>query len=507
MLYMLAAGLVMAPDGFADKYYADTLNLEPGWIPLCRDTTVLPAAAVERSISERNYLVPCIASFDLQGFTGSARVLPRRGKPRDNAKLPQRQSKSDFLVLVRAPLPLNLLTQIIFRSAADRQAFETAAADVANVDLKGVELQVDAARFDCDTKVKLPTPPRKAELPGFSVRERAIDTQTIGGALAMLYHTANRSDFGTALYRFAAGRAPTNNASDMASNPFFAGLPEWLARGAVPTPSTGAATPSMAAAQIYWSVVRALTDARREANRQPPTDIALEQLNRESASAPDDKTRALIAALSDAMRGCLGLGGGTVTELFRHHRGQLSRSLLLFCLREHCIDLLEFSHPALSDEDYASAAILFGVRDGWIRMPQELRPLELSAFVSSRMAEAMHAAWGDGVSFGTLDPVAPLREFFLAPEGQWTERQANMALGLARRCNWFDCIRTLVMLAPGEYPPTFPRDGLRLALPGEATVRIEADQPKFMECIGQRLPPDPSLANKLRAQVQHELSL
>ena len=35
LMYILAAGLVMPPAGFGDKYYRDTLECFPGWIPLC----------------------------------------------------------------------------------------------------------------------------------------------------------------------------------------------------------------------------------------------------------------------------------------------------------------------------------------------------------------------------------------------------------------------------------------------------------------------------------------
>ena len=34
LMYMLSAGLVMPPSGFGEKYYSDTLERFPGWIPL-----------------------------------------------------------------------------------------------------------------------------------------------------------------------------------------------------------------------------------------------------------------------------------------------------------------------------------------------------------------------------------------------------------------------------------------------------------------------------------------
>ena len=51
LLYMLAAGMVMPPSGFGDKYYQDTLACCPGWIPLFIGKP-LPADALKLSTSE-----------------------------------------------------------------------------------------------------------------------------------------------------------------------------------------------------------------------------------------------------------------------------------------------------------------------------------------------------------------------------------------------------------------------------------------------------------------------
>ena len=70
MLYMLAAGMVMAPAGFRGKHYSDPLGVHPGWIPLFRDKPGIPADALRHATRERRYLLPCIASFDLRGLSG-----------------------------------------------------------------------------------------------------------------------------------------------------------------------------------------------------------------------------------------------------------------------------------------------------------------------------------------------------------------------------------------------------------------------------------------------------
>ena len=133
---------------------------------------------------------------------------------------------------------------------------------------------------------------------------------------------------------------------------------------------------------------------------QTSVDVALEYLDSQLGQLQEIEFRARLERLIVDMRSCLGLGGGTVTELLERHKGSLSRPLLLFCLREHCTDLLEFSHPLLSDAEYLLAGILFGARDSWLQLPRELREPELSAFVAYRMAEAEHRELSDGFALG-----------------------------------------------------------------------------------------------------------
>ena len=119
-------------------------------------------------------------------------------------------------------------------------------------------------------------------------------------------------------------------------------------------------------------------------------DVVLEYLTTQASQLEDDKSKARLERLIVDMRSLLGLGGGTITELFERHKGSLSRPLLLFCLREHCKDLLEFSHPLLSNAEYLLAGVLFGVRDGWLRLACEMRNQAFSAFVMYRMACFAH---------------------------------------------------------------------------------------------------------------------
>ncbi len=495
MLYMLAAGMVMGPAGFRGKHYSDPLSVYPGWIPLFRDKVKVPTDALNHATSERKHLLPCIASFDLSDLSSPVRMLSQDGRMRDVTSPAARKRKDDIALLVRAPLPPNLLLSINFCSSEDRQVFESAANDVSNVDLLPYRLEIAEALFSSDTEVAWPV-----EQPQELLLEDGSDTipafgQALGGVLAMLYHTANRSDLGLAAFRLVTGAAREKDNDLVQSDPILAEFPNWMDGGEI---SKQADT----RARLFWGVVQSLVIAQTHERPQTPIDVALTYLDNQLDLLREMEFRPRLERLIADMRGFLGLGGGTITELLERHKGSLSRPLLLFCLREHCTDLLEFSHPLLNDAEYILAGILFGVRDSWLQLPKELRNQELSAYVSFRMAEAEHRKQGESLTISPPPRPKPLRELFTSPSGEWSSMKRDVAVALACKCNWNNCIQTRITLAEGDLPESFERKGLQMVLPGRVkTVTEEVDESKFLHRLGQWPPIAPRIETEVRKNL------
>lgn len=393
MYYMLAAGMVMAPAGFRGKHYSDPLSDYPGWIPLFRDKDRIPSGALHQATSERKHLFPCIASFDLSDLSGPFRRLARDGHMPDVATPPARRKKDDLALLFRAPLPLNLLSGISFRSSEDKQTFESNARDVSNVDLSPHRTEVNESLFSTVMDVTWPPSQRQGQLLEVDDDKPPALGQALGGVFTMLYHTANRGTLGLAAYRLATDAASDKDSDLVQRDPILAELPNWIDGGEI----SGQADTG---ARLFWGVIQSLVTAQVRERPQTPVDVALEYLDSQLDEPQEMEFRASLKRLIADMRSCLGLGGGTVTELLERHKGSLSRPLLLFCLREHCTDLLEFSHSLLSEAEYLLAGILFGVRDSWLQLPRELREPELSAFVAYRMADAEHRKLSDDFTLG-----------------------------------------------------------------------------------------------------------
>lgn len=521
LLYMLAAGLVMEPSGFRGKHYVDSLATYPGWIPLFRNGP--PPKALEQAISERKYLRPCLVSLDLSRFSGPVQVLSREGKIRiPDAEFPKvRLGKEGIGILVRAPLPLTLLSRIRFQSEEDRQVFETAANVVSNVDLKPYRLEVEDSLFrNVTNSVWPPSQPAKPgrrskhqkepnrqsddlfeeaertsqDLPP-QIKHRHIPAQALGGLLAMLYHFANRSELGLGVFQLITGSA--HKGDEEIQDKVLLELPNWLNGSDF---SECSYTPAI----LYWGAMDALVTTQEENHSSQSVDVVLEYLDAQISQLTDEKYRSRLERLVADMRGCLGLDGGTINELFERTKGSLSRPLLLFCLREHCLDLLKFSHPLLSDAEYLLAGILFGVRDGWLKLPSVMRNPELSAYVMDRMAKDTHIQQGDVLSLReTPDPhPQPLRALFPRETESWHESQTNAAIEIAEGCKWMDCIGTVVTPADGSPLEEPKRENGTFIFCGKTNSTLKVWHDVFLKRLGDWPPIDWRLESKIRNDLE-----
>lgn len=476
LLYMLATGMVTAPDGFSgDKYYDDLLGEKPGWVPFFRSDGTLPRGAIERVTRSEAFLKPCIATFNLAGLGGmkGERMLPN-GQLKKVGIATSRKSKDELAVFVPLPLPIAWLETIAFRTVEDQQDLEDLAADVSNVCLDGIELETRPEYFTSDNGHDWPA--SQQQLTGGEGNSYSTHAQAMGGTLAMLYHTANRSDLAIAAFRMASGQSKASDRSALAKHPILAHLSGWLEQD-------HASEPQELGPRIFWGVAEQLSGPYEVGEDSGPMDAILSWLQKEQDSAGDDRLGQLI---SD-MRSCFGLGGGTISDLFEHHRGPLSRALLLLCLRDNCGALLEFSHPLMNDIDHVAAAILFGIRDSWLRLPARLRTPQLNAYVTTRMA-ALGRSDLPAAFHREASAPQPLRTLLRRGNTGWSTTQQQAALALVKAHGWIDCVSTRIRLPSADYTGQPQRDAGHLTFPGwliaedpqidmEAVLRRLSDQP------------------------------
>ena len=494
LLYMLAAGMVMGPAGFAGKHYRDPSSGLSGLIPIFHEG--VPELAIQQATSEQKHLRPCIAELDLTGLSGQVRLVARNGEV-STGTLPLSIGSEIGALLMRAPLPMALVKRLLFRSPADRKEFETSARNFANIDLSDLSIEVAEQRFSSTQPMLWPLSEQPDDTVQGAVDRAPARGDAIGGGLAMLYQFANRSDLCCSVYRVASGAGDADDCSVVQRDPVLAELMPWVESGALRPESS-------VQARLFWGAIQALVDARLRGSTEKPVDTVLGFLDDQLSSLQEAGYRSRLERLIADMRSTFGLGGGTISQLFEHHKGTLSRPLLLFCLRERCVDLLEFSHPDLSDEELVLAAILFGVREGWIGLPVELRAAkELSRFVEHRMFVAEWSQRGIRLSLDTAPPrPIPLRELLKTGESTWSEERNASLAKLASRLGWHDCITSRIRLSQGQYRLNITPDGVEVVVRGDIRPPVVViDRDGLLKRISQWPPLPRALEDEVRTAL------
>ena len=498
LMYMLAAGLVMPPAGFGDKYYRDSLDCFPGWIPIFMDK--VPKDAIESATREARHLKPIIARIGLAGLAGNVVAIGEHGAR--ELRFPDQFDGTEGVLLVPAPFPTSRIESIAFRSADDKRACERDAKDYGNVPLVDFKRSADQKSKTLFTKApNIPWPPVEGPAERSVPLERPL---AAGGAMAMLYLFGNLGEQAVRACRnaFDPGAevaGPTNE------HPILAGLETWLREGTAPLPPPVYADSDRIAlqrrfqARLFWEAVECLVRWREGGRPGSTEDVVLDYLE-QAATVLDPRLQAGARKLRDTLESLTGLADATASELFDRHDTSLAHALTLFFLRRDCADLFDYRSNRLEEPDWLAAAILFGVRDGWMSLPLQLRDHPgLAAAVSHRMARMSHRIAGTGLDLGEPPArVRPLREL-LGDGSVWRAGERTAALELAKSQKW-DCVYTRINLGPGEYRLTVKGGSTVIELPGEPRIEPEVERGRFLELLAEtRL--DPRAEGKARKKL------
>lgn len=464
LLYMLAAGLIMSPKEFGQNYFSDSLCSYSGWIPLFAND--VPSTAINQSVCEAKHLKPCLLSVDLSHLRGNVKGIGCDNRLIDIA-FPQ-EIKSDLItLLVPAPLPVTWIDAIIFRSLVEKKETAIDAMDFNNVPFSNFKSEVKKNFFIGRRGGAWPI--EGLDLPDLDLSMSA--PLAAGAMMAMIMKRANVDTVAKEVSKLVFD--PEIAGPMEIADPMISCVGDWQSLGRIPKNTTHILK------KLFWGAIDCLIDCKASDCHQSDLDLILGYLKVE-ATQLDDRYKDSLLNLCDDLKKLASLGEDTITELFERHPKPFSRVMTLFFLRENCSDLLEFQHPMLKEQDYLAAAILFAARDGWLKLPLELRDTAgLQEAVSHRMAAMAHRIAGRKLDLGPapLRPRPLLELFEPGPQG-WSKRQKEAALFLARDCKWSG-IRTRITLGSGEYRVKVDGRGTHIFMEGEAKAVItemEAEQ-------------------------------
>jgi len=465
--YMIAAGMLMSPEGFGKKYYQDNASLFPGYLPVFPNQ--VPKSAIDYSISENTHLLPCILNLNLVDLSGPVKVVTGEGKIKD-VKFPDDVDGSSQLVLVPAPLPIGYLSSIVCQSHDDKILCEKDVADFNNVDLSPYPIKVAAGAFK---KHKSQVWPPSLG----SAQPIVVNYAMPMAAGAMMGLLANMSSFGgLAIQAGKLAFEPSERLPELDGHPAIAALGEWLMVGEVIKTSD-------VSQKLFWQVVTRVAASKFSSDQANPIDVAIDFLETMPSGDFDEKSRDYGQRLAKDLRKILGLADSTISEIFDRHPKPVSRAMTLFALRESIEGLLEFKNTLLTEADYILAAILFAAREGWIGLAKEYRDLPgLNDAVSHRMADLAHRISGSQMQLGA-PPARPksLLELVIPSGMPMSKMQKEAALYIARELKW-DCIQTRINLGKGDYQLGVAASGIQLTLDGDIKAVItEVLEDKFID--------------------------
>jgi hypothetical protein len=470
LMYMSAAGMVMPPKSFGEKYYKDSLQAIPGWIPLFAGA--VPKDLIDLAISEGKHLKPCVATVNLDSLKGTLRSVSLNGTMR-TIKFPDEIDGSEACLLVPAPLPFDWVDSILLRSLEHKQSLIKDAAEYSNVKLTDTKREVDA-KVLAGSNIKIPL----KQDDGLPENDRSMEYAiAAGGIMAMLFQFANLGEAGLQACRLAFdGEEPT---AGTVSDPIIKALYQWRDKAGIPV--EGDLLP-----RLFWGSVNKIAEARYSAVPQNPMDTVLGFLDA-SKSMMEEKQQAGMTKLADDLRAIRGFGDKNLSEMLNRHTRLFSKVMALFYMRQKSMELVELQHPSITENEYIAAGMLFGARDGWIGLPAELRDHPgLSSAVSHRMAAMAHRISGTDIDLGA-PPLRciPLREAFASGARGWSAKQREAAAQLSREYKW-NITNTKISLGKGDYRLVVDGGGAHIIISGEVkAVASDLDTKEFFQRLSK----------------------
>jgi hypothetical protein len=373
---IIAQGLISSPDGFK-KYYTDVMEYIPGYIPIFKNK--IQQNILKDVISEVDGLVPCILEIEIGMIEGVVKVIENSSLV--DIAIENVDSSSNEVFFIQAPLPLGIISKVIFRTNAEKNVFEKDASLYSNVPLSGITLhytKTDQKVFE--TKADI-TDLSIASIKNIDVSMSfSIDYKKIyafGGMLINLFYFSKNGQISNEVFMNAIDNNPRVEGDESIILKWFAmktsenevSINHLLYRGLVK---------AAVEADDFKEDIIAFLNSLEKAH-----SIAQKMIDFESAS---DKP---------------------VSEYFKEAKTRYGKALLMLFVREDSDSLIDYELDVFDEHDYLIFAMLFGIRDKFIKVPKFIREFDgLQNFVTVKMANYAHRSVNSSVSF--KEPKIPM---------------------------------------------------------------------------------------------------
>lgn len=364
---MIAQGLISSPDGFK-KYYSDVLELFIGYIPLFKNR--IQPDILSSVISETEGLTQCILEFDLTLIEGLGKTID--GNDLVDIKLEDVESDTIDMLLILAPIPISCISKVIFKTNVDKKTFEEDAGLYSNVPLNELKLhytKADQKLFEA-----------KADITDYPIDKlknmeleivKDIDYNKIyafGGMLANLFYFAKNGVISNDAFLSCSldERIATEHDFSYITNYFY----------------------SSEELEYSKSLYNGIADIAARHNNFKEEIIEFLASNPKTVN------------ISNKLRTFDTISDKPVSEEFSEAQTSLGKVLLMLFHRENTEALMEYNLDIFTEEDYLTFAVIFGIRDKFIKVPKFLRESkDLQNFISIKMANYAHTYLDSQIKF------------------------------------------------------------------------------------------------------------
>lgn len=364
---MIAQGLISSPAGFK-KYYSDVLELFIGHVPLFKNR--IQPDILNSVISETEGLNQCILEFDLSSIEGLGKTID--GNNLVDIKLEDVESNNIDILLLLAPIPISCISKVIFKTNSDKKAFEEDAGLYSNVPVNELKLhytKTDQKLFETKSDITDYPVDKLKNMELEIVKD--IDYSNVyafGGMLANLFYFAKNGVISNdAFLSCSLGeKIAIENDFSHITNYFY----------------------SLEKLENSKSLYNGITHVAVSHNNFKEEIIEFLESNVKTAN------------IANKLRTFDAISDKPVSEEFGEAQTSLGKVLLMLFHRENTEALMEYNLDIFTEEDYLIFAVLFGIRDKFIKVPKFLREFrDLQNFISVKMANYAHKDLSSQIKF------------------------------------------------------------------------------------------------------------
>jgi hypothetical protein len=472
----IAQGLITEPCGM-QKYYRDILEDYLGWVPLFRKK--LPKDVLEKGRSENQRLSLCVLECSLDNISGSVKALRNNSGMGAEYEVIEYnlgdssvEQSSDIdieVILIPGAIPLTCIKFIYFENKEEKLLYESNAKTFSNLvftDLKGkfkanYSKLINNMNDTTNISDELLNTIERQSNSQFQNKNNYSKAYAIGGALINSFYFTKNGSLSNSVFKYLVG-------VDHIEQELTVDLQQvinYLKNISAPS--------NRLLDKMYTGILDTISCSR------DIKDNILEFLNTfivEDTPEFQEKSQQRAKQLSKTLTDFELNPNKSASEFFNTAKSTVEKALFMLFLRESTDDFLEFNLDCFTEEDYLLYSILFGIRDGFINAPKDIKESTgIQLYLSEFMANYYHKSISSNISFTNIknQPPLTLQDMF--------NKQSFKA--------WFakhhkiDAVKYTFKLPKGEHQFNITSTGIEFTLDSEPKYSTVINEDIFSDAI------------------------